>query len=73
MAGLARFTLRCRQPSQAQMAAEGGAVRRPAQRSGRADESIARSAPPAAAAPLPQGATLRIGLILTMIGGQAPC
>jgi hypothetical protein len=53
-AGLSRFTLCCRQPSQAQMAAEGGAVRRPAQGAD-ADESIARSAPPAAAAPLPRG------------------
>ena len=43
------------QPGQAETAAEGGADRRSAKRCGRADGSIARSAPLGAAAPLPQG------------------
>jgi hypothetical protein len=40
-----------------EMAAAGGAGRRPAQWRGRADQSIARSAPLGAAAPLPRGAS----------------
>jgi hypothetical protein len=47
-----------RQPGQAWNAAAGGAGRRPARRRGRADASIARSAPPGAAAPLPRGHAL---------------
>jgi hypothetical protein len=43
------------QPGQAETAAGGGAGRRPAGRRGRADESIARSAPCGAVAPLPRG------------------
>jgi hypothetical protein len=41
------------QARQGQIAAGGGAGRRPAQRRGQADESIARSAPLGLAAPLP--------------------
>jgi hypothetical protein len=41
------------------IAAEGGAGRRPAQRRGRADQSIARSAPLGLAAPLPPGRASR--------------
>jgi hypothetical protein len=44
------------QPGQAEIAAEGGAGRRPAHRRGRADASIARSSPCGLAAPLPYGA-----------------
>ena len=43
------------------IAAVGGAGRRLAQRRGRADESIARSAAPGAAVPLPRGAVARVG------------
>ena len=43
------------QPGQAEITAGGGAGRRPAQRRGRADQSIAPSAPPGTAAPLPRG------------------
>jgi hypothetical protein len=48
------------QPGHAQTAAEGGAGRRPAKRRGRADRSIARSAPIGAAAPLPRGASAEL-------------
>src|SRR6266571_1060669 len=43
------------QPGQAWIAAEGGAGRRSAERRGRADGAIARSAPPGVAASLPEG------------------
>jgi hypothetical protein len=50
-----------RQAGQAEIAAEGGAGRRHAQDRGRADGSTARSAPPGAAAPLPQGDARLLG------------
>jgi hypothetical protein len=51
-----------RQPEQAEIAAAGGAGRRPVRRRGRAVASIARSAPCGAAAPLPRGGRVaRIG------------
>jgi hypothetical protein len=45
------------QPGSAEIAAGGGTGRRPARTRGRAEESIARSAPCGAATPLPEGST----------------
>jgi hypothetical protein len=56
------------QPGQAEIAAAGGAGRRPARRRGRAVEPIARSAPYGAAAPLPRGAATRADT--AMMGGR---
>jgi len=50
------------QPGQAELAAAGGAGRRSAQRRGRADGSIARSAPLGAAAPFPRGGPVGRGV-----------
>ena len=45
-------------------AAAGGADRRSALERGQADESIARSAPPDAAAPLPRGSPVMLSLLV---------